>query len=96
MFRKRKHPAPQFAAANRLAAREALVNEFIREVLGLPWAFVSDGTRLRDFEGLLEPEDLAGRVLARYGLVLEDRHFDLPLWSLLDELEAQRRRQQIN
>ena len=92
MFRRRKPNPPHFAAANQIAGREALVNEFIREVLGLPWAFVSDGSSLNDFRGVLSDDELMDRIQDVYGVTLEPKHWEIPLWQLLDVLETNRQR----
>ena len=81
---------PEFAPRDETAKREEQLDEFIAEVLGLPWAFISDGSTLADFEGVRTHLELSDACLEVYGMALEPRHFDLPLWQLLDELNANR------
>lgn len=82
----------RFAPTGQIERRQALVEEFVAEVLRLPWAFISDGTRLQDFEGVRTELELAEACYERYGLELEAWHFEMPLYLLLDELEAARRK----
>lgn len=82
----------RFAPTEQVERRQALVEEFVAEVLRLPWAFISDGTRLQDFEGVRTELELAEACYERYGMGLEARHFEMPLYLLLDELEAARRK----
>lgn len=83
---------PQFGPTGEIDRREALADEFIQEVLRLPWAFLSDGSTLADFQGVRTELELAQACYERYGLELEPRHFEMPLYKLLDELEAARQR----
>lgn len=81
----------RFASTEQVGRRQALVDEFVSEVLRLPWAFISDGTTLADFESVRTELELAEACYERYGVGLEPRHFEMPLYLLLDELEAARR-----
>ena len=69
-----------------------MLQEFITEVLNLPWAFVSDNSTLTDFEGLRSEPELSETCARRYGMPLEPQHFEMPLYQLLDELETSRTR----
>lgn len=82
----------EFAPTGEIDRRQDLASEFVDEVLRLPWAFLSDGSRLADFEGVRTELELAQACYERYGLELEPRHFEMPLYRLLDELEAARQR----
>ena len=81
---------PEFAPTDETAKREALLETFITQVLGLPWAFISDSSTLADFEGVRTPLELSEACAQIYGIPLEPRHFKMPLWQLLDELNANR------
>jgi hypothetical protein len=81
---------PEFAPRDETAKREEQLEELIAGVLGLPWAFISDGSTLADFEGVRTPAELSELCVAVYGVALGSHHFDLPLWQLLDELNANR------
>ena len=70
--------------------RSGLVEEFVSTILCLPWAFISDGSTLTDFEGVRTELELSEACLECYGMALEPRHFKMPLYRLLDELEASR------
>lgn len=51
-------PTPvQFAAHERVDAFGFTAETFITEVLGLPWAFISDESTLADFSGIGLPEE---------------------------------------
>lgn len=82
---------PEFAPRDQTASREVLLDEFISRVLGLPWAFVSDGSTLADFEGVRPQPELRQACADMYGMALEPRHYEMPLYQLLDELEASRK-----
>jgi hypothetical protein len=82
----------RFAPTDEVDHRAELVEEFVREVLRLPWAFVTDSTNLADFEGVRTAYDLSQACWERYGMGLEARHFEMPLYKLLDELCAARER----
>lgn len=56
----------RFAPTEQVERRQALVDEFVAEVLRLPWAFISDGTRLQDFEGVRTELELAQACYERY------------------------------
>jgi len=86
----------EFAPTHEVERRQALANEFLNEVLRLPWAFISDGSRLSDFQEVRTELELAQACYQRYGLELEERHFQMPLYQLLDELESSRRRRDEN
>jgi Mn-dependent DtxR family transcriptional regulator len=79
---------PRFAEATETEQRQALLRRFLNDVLGLPWAFVSDESHLSDFDGVLSREELISRTRAVYGVSLQAHHFSMPIWRVLDELEA--------
>lgn len=85
----------EFAQTDEIDRREALAGEFINQVLRLPWAFLSNGSTLADFEGVRTEAELSQACYERYGLGLESRHFEMPLYMLLDELEAARKRRDL-
>lgn len=82
----------RFVATDEVDRRAELVEEFVREVLRLPWALVTDGTSLADFEGVRTAYELRQVCLEHYGMGLEVRHFEMPLYKLLDELCVARER----
>jgi hypothetical protein len=80
-------PKPEFAPSDQIERRGRVWNDFLEHVLGLPWALVTDGSRLADFEGLMPRDELERRILRRYGLLLTDAHLELPLFAFLDLLQ---------
>lgn len=82
----------EFAPSNETERRAALVEEFVNEVLRLPWALVTDGTTLADFEAVRTELELSEACQEHYGMGLGHLHFQMPLYLLLDELEAARQR----
>jgi Mn-dependent DtxR family transcriptional regulator len=87
---------PRFADAAETEQRQTLLRRFLNDVLGLPWAFVSDESHLTDFDGVLTREELISRCQAVYGVTLEAHQFSIPIWRVLDELEAARERRDSN
>jgi Mn-dependent DtxR family transcriptional regulator len=55
---------PRFADSTETEQRQALLARFLNDVLGLPWAFVSDESHLSDFDGVLSREELISRAQA--------------------------------
>ena len=86
----------RFAPATQTEQRQVALERFLREVLGLPWAFVSDDSHLSDFDGVLTRDELTERCLSAYGLRLEPQHFSMPIWRVLDELEMARKERDLN
>lgn len=80
----------QSAPGDETNRRAGLVEEFVAEVLRLPWALVTDGTTLADFEGVRTEAELSEACQERYGMGLGHLHFQMPLYLLLDDLEAAR------
>ena len=85
----------RFAARDEIERRADALDAFVSGVLELPWAMVTDGSSLRDFDGL-DDDGVPRRAERLYGLALESRHYEMPLWQLLDELEAAKRRRNVN
>ncbi len=87
---------PRFADAAETEQRQTLLRRFLNDVLGLPWAFVSDESHLTDFDGVLSREELISRCQTVYGVTLDAHHFSIPIWRVLDELEAAGDQQNLN
>jgi hypothetical protein len=85
---------PQVEIAKRYNALEY----FIREGLGLSGALVTDESKLSHF---LLPKNadanqmIVERIYRVYGTRLEPKHEQMPLWELLDELEENCLRSEI-
>jgi Mn-dependent DtxR family transcriptional regulator len=86
----------RFADATETERRQVLLARFLNEVLGLPWAFVSDESHLADFDGVLSREELISRCQTLYGVTLEPHHFSMAIWRVLDELEIAREGRDLN
>jgi hypothetical protein len=77
----------EFASRVEVQKREVTATYFIQNVLGLPWAMLTDHSSLSDFDGVAEFQELVARVRRTYGFRLQEHHFDIPLWTLLDAIE---------
>lgn len=54
-------PPLTYAPSDRIDAFDELANEFLHEILGLPWALMTDESALSDFHGCgLSEEELDG------------------------------------
>jgi hypothetical protein len=62
----------QFASQVRVDAHPELKQEFIRRVLELPWAFISDESSLLDFTAAPDSTILLERVKQIYGVDVSD------------------------
>lgn len=96
------------APQDEVDAREAQIDEFIVEVVGIEHFLVTDESTLSDFlehTGYDDPdpeapleldpgalERVREAVLRRYGFALGEEHCHLPLWQLVDLLEESRSR----
>ena len=62
----------EFAPSDRVNANPELLDDFILKILGVSWAFVSDGSSLSDLHD--EPDDSAyhERILETYGVDVSD------------------------
>jgi hypothetical protein len=62
----------QFTATTRVDQHAALAEDFIRRVLGLEWAWISDQSSLGDFHEGETNETLLERIRSRYGVDVSD------------------------
>jgi hypothetical protein len=77
----------EFASRVEIQKREVAATRFIQDVLELPWAMLTDHSSLSNFDGIAEFQELVARVHRTYGFRLQEHHFDIPLWTLLDAIE---------
>jgi hypothetical protein len=77
----------EFASRVEINKRADVAKHFVQNVLGLPWAMLTDHSSLSDFDGVAEYLELVARVHRTYGFRLQEHHFDIPLWTLLDAIE---------
>jgi hypothetical protein len=83
-------PVPiRFASQERVIAQSELVKDFIRRVLGLEWAFLTDESSLYHFyfDGHIDP--LLDRVKELYGVDVSDI-VDGNIAEILERISAQR------
>jgi len=62
----------EFAPSNQVYANPELTDDFVRRVLGLDWAFVSDQSSLWDFHTGETNEVLIARIKDLYGVDVSD------------------------
>ncbi len=62
----------EFAPSDRVHAHPELTDEFIRRVLGLEWAFVSDQSSLWDFHTDDTNDSLNAKIREIYGIDVSD------------------------
>src|ERR1700722_6649526 len=62
------HVKIEFASRDRVDAHAELAEDFIRRVLGLDWAFVSDESSLWDFHSSDDNQDLIAKINEVYGV----------------------------
>ena len=63
---------PDLAARKRIDQHPELAEDFIRRVLELPWAFISDESSLCDFHSDLTNEAFVQKIRAVYGIDVSD------------------------
>jgi hypothetical protein len=86
------HVPIQFASTELIAAHGPLVDDFIHRVLELPWAFISDESRLWQFpEG--DPIDIyLDRIRTIYGVDCSDLA-DAPICEILERIAVRQQPQ---
>lgn len=77
----------EFASRVEIQKREVRATHFVQNILGLPWAMLTDHSGLSDFDGIAEFQEMVARVHRVYGFRLQEHHLDIPLWILLDAIE---------
>jgi hypothetical protein len=79
------HVEIEFASRERVDAHAELAEDFIRSVLNLDWAFVSDESSLWDFHGSDDNRDLVAKINEVYGVDVSDIE-SAKLWQILDRI----------
>jgi hypothetical protein len=74
---------PEFAARNRIDQHPEIEMDFIRRVLELPWAFISDESSLWDFHHDLTNEAFVEKIRGVYGIDVSD----IPKGNIADILD---------
>jgi hypothetical protein len=62
----------EFASSQRVDANPGLREDFVRRVLQMDWAFISDESSLWDFHGELSNAELQERINDVYGVDVSD------------------------
>jgi len=62
----------EFASQQRISAHSELADDFVRRVLNLDWAFISDASSLWDFHHAETNEALIARIKEVYGVDVSD------------------------
>jgi hypothetical protein len=62
----------EFASQDRVNVHRELKEDFVRRVLGLRWAFISDESSLWDFHSEETNEALLSKIKAAYGVSVDD------------------------
>ena len=62
----------EFAPSEHIHAHPELTEDFIKHVLGLEWAFVSDGSSLSDFHTKEANDEFHAKIMERYGVDVSD------------------------
>jgi hypothetical protein len=66
------HVPIEFASQQRISAHSELADDFVRRVLNLDWAFISDASSLWDFHHAETNEALIMRIKEVYGVDVSD------------------------
>jgi len=83
------HVEIEYASWERVNAHAELAQDFIRRVLNLDWAFISDESRLWDFHSSDDNQDLIAKINEVYGVDVSDIQ-SAKLWQILDRIAAGR------
>jgi hypothetical protein len=62
----------EFAARDRVGQHSELAKDFVKRVLGVDWAWISDESSLWDFHGDETNEILTDKILKIYGVDVSD------------------------
>jgi hypothetical protein len=77
------HVEIEFASRERVDAHAELAEDFVRRVLNLEWAFVSDESSLWDFHSSDDNRGLIAKINEVYGVDVSDIE-SAKLWQILD------------
>jgi hypothetical protein len=83
------HEPIEFASRERVDAHAALAEDFIRRVLNLDWAWISDDSSLWDFHSSDDNRELIAKINEVYGVDVSDIE-SAKLWQILDRIAASR------
>lgn len=77
----------KFAASTRVDRHAELAKDFIKRVLGIQWAWISDESSLGDFHEEETNDKLIQKIRSTYGVDVSDRH-DGNLADILNRIAA--------
>jgi hypothetical protein len=83
------HVEIEFASRERIDAHAELAEDFVRRVLNLDWAWISDESSLWDFHSSDDNSDVASKIKEVYGVDVSDIKF-AKLWQILDRIATSR------
>jgi len=83
------HVPIEFASRKRVDAHAELAEDFIRRVLNLDWAWISDDSSLWDFHSFDSNQELIAKINEVYGGDVSDIQSE-KLWQILDRIAASR------
>lgn len=83
------HVPIEFASRERIDAHAQLADDFVRRVLGLDWAWMSDESSLWDFHHRETNEALIAKIKEVYGVDVSDIQ-SAKLFEILDRIAAAR------
>jgi hypothetical protein len=83
------HVEIEFASRERVNAHAELAEDFIRRVLNLDWAVISDESSLWDFHSSDDNQDLIAKINEVYSVDVSDIQ-SAKLWQILDRIAASR------
>lgn len=83
------HVEIEFASRERVDAHAQLAEDFVRRVLNLDWAWISDESSLWDFHGSDDNQDLIAKIKEVYGVDVSDIE-SAKLWQILDRISTSR------
>jgi hypothetical protein len=83
------HVPIEFASRERVDAHAALAEDFIRRVLNLDWAWISDDSSLWDFHSSDDNQELIAKINELYGVDVSDIE-SAKLWQILDRIASSR------
>ena len=81
------HVEIEFASRERVDAHPELAEDFVRRVLELDWALITDESSLLDFHSSDDNQALIAKISEVYGVDVSDIE-SAKLWQILDRIAA--------
>ena len=78
-----------------ISQRHNWASHFLEHVFGITEYVITDLSILSDFQDSDDTEDIRQTTFKIYGFTLQKHHFSMRLWKLLDELEENRFRSEL-